>query len=116
MNKRKETEHIAPWEKAFDRVLTPLDDFIHRQTTSGILLMLCAIVALFVANSRWSDAYHHLLEMQFTVGMQGFQLSKSLHHWINEGLMALFFSWWGWNSNVRFWWGNLPIQSRRCFR
>ena len=84
-------EHIAPWEKAFDRVLTPLDEFIHRQTTSAILLMLCAIAALYIANSQWNAAYQHLLEAPFTIGMQGFQLSKSLHHWINDGLMALFF-------------------------
>ena len=83
--------YSAPWEKAFDQVLTPLDEFIHRQTTSGVLLMLCAIVALYVANSQWNDAYHHLLELPFTIGFQGFQLSKSLHHWINDGLMALFF-------------------------
>lgn len=86
-----EKEYVAPWERAFDRVLSPLDEFIHRQTTSGILLMLCAVVALYIANSQWNEAYHHLLEMPFTVGIEGFQLSKSLHHWINDGLMALFF-------------------------
>ncbi|WP_432474572.1 Na+/H+ antiporter NhaA [Amphritea sp. HPY] len=91
MKKRIGKEHVAPWEKAFERVLTPLEDFIRRQTTSGILLMLCAIVALYVANSEWSDAYHHLLEKPLTIGMEGFQLSKSLHHWINDGLMAVFF-------------------------
>ena len=84
-------EFVAPWEKAFDRVLTPLDEFIHRQTTSGVLLMLCAVVALYVANSQWNDAYRHLLQMHFTIGVEGFQLSKTLHHWINDGLMALFF-------------------------
>ena len=84
-------EYVAPWEKAFDRVLSPLDEFIHRQTTSGILLMLCAIAALTLANSQWSDAYHHFLEMPFSIGVPGFYLSKSLHHWINDGLMALFF-------------------------
>ncbi len=73
-------EYIAPWEEAFDRVLTPLEEFIHRQTTSGILLMLCAVVALYIANSQWNEAYHHLLEMPFTIGVPGFQLSKSLHH------------------------------------
>lgn len=87
----KGREHIAPWEKAFDRVLTPLDEFIHRQTTSGVLLMLCAVVALYIANSSWSEAYHHLLAKQVTIGMEGFQLSKTLHHWINDGLMAVFF-------------------------
>jgi Na+:H+ antiporter, NhaA family len=84
-------EHMAPWEMAFNRVLTPLEVFIHRQTTSGMLLMLCAIAALFIANSEWKDAYHHLLEMHFTIGVEGFQISKSVHHWINDGLMALFF-------------------------
>jgi NhaA family Na+:H+ antiporter len=83
--------YMAPWEAAFDRVLTPLDEFIHRQTTSGVLLMLCAIVALIIANSPWSDRYHYFLELPFTVGVPEFALSKSVHHWINDGLMALFF-------------------------
>jgi NhaA family Na+:H+ antiporter len=91
MKKQIKEEYISPWEKAFDRVLSPLEEFIHRQTTSGVLLMLCAIAALYIANSQWSEAYHRLLEIPFTIGMQGFQLSKSLHHWINDGLMALFF-------------------------
>ena len=91
MKKQPEKEYVAPWEKAFDRVLTPLEEFIHRQTTSGVLLMLCAIAALYIANSQWSDGYHRLLEMPFTIGLPGLQLSKSLLHWINDGLMALFF-------------------------
>ncbi len=91
MKKRIKKEYVAPWEKAFKRVLSPLDEFIHRQTTSGVLLMLCAIAALYLANSHWNEAYHHLLELPFTIGVEGFQLSKSLHHWINDGLMALFF-------------------------
>ena len=84
-------EYVAPWEKAFDSVLTPLDDFIHRQTTSGILLMLCAVLAICIANSPWSETYHHILAIPLTIGIPGFQLSKSLHHWINDGLMAIFF-------------------------
>ena len=59
MRKKTGEVYSAPWEKAFDRVLTPLEDFIHRQTTSAILLMLCAVVALYLANSRWNEAYHH---------------------------------------------------------
>ena len=84
-------EFIAPWEKAFDRILTPLDEFIHRQTTSGVLLMLCAVLALYIANSQWHDIYHAFLKTNFTIGLPYFQLSKSVHHWINDGLMALFF-------------------------
>jgi len=87
----KGKEYIAPWERVFDRLLTPLEEFIHRQTTSGVLLMICALAALYLANSQWSETYHHFLTMPFTIGVEGFQLSKSLHHWINDGLMALFF-------------------------
>jgi len=83
--------HMSPWEAAFDRVLTPLEEFIHRQTTSAVLLMLCAVIALVLANSQWNEAYHHLLEIPFTIGSPGLSLSMSLHHWINDGLMALFF-------------------------
>ena len=89
--KRNKREYIAPWEKAFDKVLSPLEDFIHRQTTSGVLLMLCALIALYLANSVWSEAYHKILQLPFTIGVPGFELSKSVHHWINDGLMALFF-------------------------
>ena len=91
MIKRTKKEYIAPWEKAFDKILSPLEEFIHRQTTSGVLLMLCAVAALYIANSQWSTAYHHVLELPFTIGFPGFELSKSLHHWINDGLMAIFF-------------------------
>ncbi|MFV1985081.1 MAG: Na+/H+ antiporter NhaA, partial [Thiohalomonadales bacterium] len=91
MKKGTGNEHVAPWEKAFDSILSPVDQFIHRQTTSGIMLMFCAIVALYLANSQWSEAYHHFLTTTFTIGFPNFQLSKSLHHWINDGLMAMFF-------------------------
>lgn len=84
-------EHIAPWERAFDKVLSPIEEFIHRQTTSGVLLMLCAVIALFIANSSLAHYYHDFFKLYFTIGLEGFQLSKSLHHWINDGLMAIFF-------------------------
>jgi len=91
MIKNIKKEYVAPWEKAFDKILTPFEVFIHRQTTSGVLLMLCAVVALYLANSQWSEAYHHFLLLPFTIGIPGFELSKSIHHWINDGLMAMFF-------------------------
>jgi Na+:H+ antiporter, NhaA family len=91
MLKRRGKVYTAQWEKAFDLVLTPLEDFIHRQTTSGILLMTCAIAALYLANSQMVMAYHHVLQTPFAIGFPDFQLSKSIHHWINDGLMAVFF-------------------------
>ncbi|HNP63226.1 MAG TPA: Na+/H+ antiporter NhaA [Woeseiaceae bacterium] len=83
--------YMAPWEAAFDRVLTPLDEFIQRQTTSGMLLLICAVIALAIANGPWNDVYRQLLATPFTIGLPGFSLSKSVHAWINDGLMAIFF-------------------------
>ncbi len=81
----------APWEKAFTRILTPFEQFIHRETTSGMLLMGTAILALILANSFMADVYHHLLHIPVVVGIGSWSLSMSLHHWVNDGLMALFF-------------------------
>ena len=81
----------APWEKSFDRVLTPLEEFIHRQTTSGILLMICAVIALAVANSPLHEGYEHFLHKEVSIGFSTATFSLSIHHWINEALMAMFF-------------------------
>lgn len=83
--------YVAPWEKSFDRVLTPLEQFIHRQTTSGALLMICAVVALVLANSPLHEAYEKLLHKPISIGFSTAVFSLSIHHWINELLMTLFF-------------------------
>lgn len=88
---RKGSEFNAPWEQAFDRVLTPFEEFIHRQTTSGVLLLGCAVVALVMANSPMAEAYGKLFHTYFSVGLGSWAISMSLHHWINDGLMAFFF-------------------------
>ena len=81
----------APWERSFDRILTPLEEFIHRQTTSGILLMICAVVALVIANSPLHESYEHFLHEQVAISFGSKSFSLSIHHWINEALMAMFF-------------------------
>jgi NhaA family Na+:H+ antiporter len=81
----------ARWEKSFDRLLTPLEEFIHRQTTSGVLLMICAVIALVIANSSLHDQYEHLLHTEIGISLGSYTFSLSIHHWINEGLMAAFF-------------------------
>lgn len=81
----------APWERAFIKVLTPFEQFIHRQTTSGMLLMGTAIVAMILANSSLSDAYLHLLHVPTSIQVGSWNIDMSLHHWVNDGLMTLFF-------------------------
>jgi len=82
---------FAPWERAFDRVLTPFEEFIHRETTSGLLLMCAALVALLLANGPFAAVYHRVIELPLGVGLGEWTLEKSLHQWVNDGLMAFFF-------------------------
>jgi NhaA family Na+:H+ antiporter len=84
-------EYHAPWERSFARIMTPFEEFIHRQTTSGMLLLGTAIVALILANSALAAAYEHLLHVPVGIQIGDWSLQKTLHHWINDGLMALFF-------------------------
>ena len=91
INLSPKQQKLSPLESAFDRIITPFEEFIHRETTSGILLMLCAAVALVIANSGFYETYLHVLETKFSLALGPWALEKSLHHWINDGLMALFF-------------------------
>jgi NhaA family Na+:H+ antiporter len=72
-------------------VLTPLDQFIRRQTTSGVLLMICALAAVVIANSPLHEGYEKLLHKPISIGFSTATFSLSIHHWINELLMAFFF-------------------------
>ena len=65
--------------------------FLHKDSATGILLIIATAAALIIANSPLYDWYHRFMELQFTVGFSNFNLSYSLHHWVNDGLMALFF-------------------------
>lgn len=81
----------APWERAFTRILSPFEEFIHRQTTSGLLLMITAVIALLIANSFLAETYLHVLHTPLGIRLGEWQLEMSLHHWVNDGLMATFF-------------------------
>jgi len=83
--------HISPWEKVFDKVQTPFEEFIHRQTTSGLLLMGTAVIALILANGPLAAAYEHIIETLISINIGSWKLELTLHHWINDGLMAFFF-------------------------
>jgi NhaA family Na+:H+ antiporter len=89
--KMKTGVYHAPWEKSFDKILTPFEEFIHRQTTSGLLLMGTAVLALVLANGPLSSAYERLVQTPIGLAIGGWTLEMTLHHWINDGLMALFF-------------------------
>lgn len=77
--------HIA--KKAF----TALEHFLHVEAASGVILLLAAAVALMLANSPFSRAYHEFFQSSMTIGVGAFEFSKPMHFWINDALMTVFF-------------------------
>lgn len=56
-----------------------------------MMLLFATILALIVANSPLYEMYHHFLEMHIRLGVGNLTIDESVHHWINDGLMAIFF-------------------------
>lgn len=82
---------LAPFEPTFNKLRSPFDTFVHNTTAGGLFLMLTALVALILANSALSLWYDEFFHTQLSLAFGSWQLSYSLHHWINDGLMTLFF-------------------------
>ena len=74
-----------------ERIVRPFQDFAHKQSSGGILLIVATAIALAWANSPWAQSYVALWQTKLTVGVGDFSISKDLTHWINDGLMAVFF-------------------------
>lgn len=74
-----------------DKILKPINRFIHHEYTSGLVLLLGVILAIVWVNSPFSESYHHFWEVDFTLSFDSYELKHPLHIWINDGLMAIFF-------------------------
>jgi NhaA family Na+:H+ antiporter len=71
--------------------LTIFQRFFRTETLGGVVLLAFGLGALIIANSPLSEAYNHLWEIPLMVKISDHQLSLTLHGWINDGLMAMFF-------------------------
>ena len=81
----------APWEKAFKKVATPFEHFLHAQTTTSIVLFFMTILALVLANSPLNELYNHILHTKIDLHIGDWSITHSVNHWINDALMAIFF-------------------------
>lgn len=73
-------------------MLKPINDFLHKEASGGILLIIFTVVALAWANSPWSALYHDLWHTHLVVAIGNLlTFDYSVHHWINDGLMVIFF-------------------------
>jgi NhaA family Na+:H+ antiporter len=69
----------------------PLNQFIRLETSSSIILFVATISALIFANSPWSSSFLGFWKNDISISIPGFELSKPILKWINDGLMAIFF-------------------------
>jgi len=75
----------------FKRRVSALQDFLQQEAAGGYVLMAAAALALIVANSPLADGYFRLLETHIGFAAGPLVMDESVLHWINDGLMALFF-------------------------
>lgn len=73
------------------RLLSPFRDFLRTEASGAILLASSAIFALIWANSPWSGSYESLWSSHIAITVAGHSLDLSLRHWVNDGLMTIFF-------------------------
>ena len=73
------------------RPTSPFHEFFRTEAAGGAVLVACATAALLVANSGSADTYHRLLTTPIAIALGGHGLSLTVHQWINDGLMAVFF-------------------------
>jgi Na+:H+ antiporter, NhaA family len=92
---RPHPEIRLPWSRSDRpiprRVLRPLQEFLATSTASGTLLLVAALVALVWANSPWGDSYETFWRTRISLRAGSLSLSEDLRHWVNDGLMTLFF-------------------------
>jgi len=80
-----------PGQPPIALLTSPFKRFSKLEASGGILLIACTVAALIWANSPWHDVYEHLLEAKVTVAFGRIEVTETRHHWINDGLMAVFF-------------------------
>ena len=79
-------------KKLNQHLMLPIKLFMGREKSGGIVLILSVTLAMILANSNIAESYFHFFEQEvgFIVNGEPY-LNYSLHHWINDGLMAMFF-------------------------
>lgn len=81
----------APLEKATRTIADPFLDFVAAQSASGWVLLSATLIAIGFANSPWAEWYSALLHLELGLLFNSVEFSMSLQHWVNDGLMAMFF-------------------------
>ena len=100
---------IAPIKKRISRLIY----FIQLESFSGILLGGATLLALLIANSKYTLSYQHFIHADLLIKIGNFSASSSLGHFVNDGLMAIFFFVVGLELKREFQDGALSLPSQR---
>jgi NhaA family Na+:H+ antiporter len=73
------------------KIYTSILHFFKKDSAAGMMLLLATIAALIIANSPLNEFYEYLLELEISIGFSSLMIEHSIHEWINDGLMAIFF-------------------------
>ncbi len=74
-----------------DWIARPFQTFVTIEAAGGIMMVLMTSAAMILSNSAWNDLYSWILHIKLSVGFESYSFSRSVHFWINEGLMTCFF-------------------------
>jgi NhaA family Na+:H+ antiporter len=91
MNDQLPGRHLPKSQPFAARALTTLQHFLHVEAVSGIVLLVAAAVALLWANLPVAHSYHDVWNLPVTLRFGEFLFVRSLHFWINDALMMVFF-------------------------
>ncbi|MFC5699033.1 Na+/H+ antiporter NhaA [Pseudomonas sp. GCM10022186] len=91
MNQAPSPKALPAAQRIADKAFSAFEKFLHIETVSGIVLLIAAAAALIWANSPYAGGYEHFWHMPLSFGIGDLVISNSLHFWINDGLMTLFF-------------------------
>lgn len=91
MNRQTSSRDLPRAQFLAKRALETLERFLHIEAISGAVLLVAAAVALIWANSSFAQSYHDLWHLTFSIGLGHFVYAKSLHVWVNDALMTIFF-------------------------
>lgn len=72
-------------------VIRPLAQFLQTESAGSVLLLLATLMALIWVNSPWAQSYEQIWHTQASIRLGEYEVANDLRHWINDGLMAVFF-------------------------
>ncbi|SEF10489.1 Na+/H+ antiporter NhaA [Jiangella alba] len=94
------------------RLASPIREFIATQSSGAVVLLAATVAALVWANSPWPDSYEEFWHTELSIRLGDAELSLDIRHWVNDGLMALFFFVVGLEIRREFDMGELRERSR----